>query len=117
MAHAAAASVRASIALLLSYAHASDTFVCCCCCQAFFKDLGDDKTTLGEWFKGVKKNMQRMIVARKTADGDSFDKGASELYLQHVMDMIAALQSDKCDATDADAAERALVPARGSNAG
>ena len=61
------------------------------CAQDFFKGVDDEATPLGIWYKGIKRNMQRLIALRMARDAESFDHSAPDLYLSHVREMCAAL--------------------------
>ena len=64
--------------------------------------IDDDSTALGIWYKGIKRNMQRLISLRVSRDAQSSDNSAPDLYLSHVRDMCAALSK----ANTAEAASR-----------
>lgn len=74
--------------------------------QQFFAELKDESTANGTWFKGIKKNMERMIAARKMAAGDSFDKSSNEIFLEHVKEMCAAFA--RADTSEAAARKLAV---------
>ena len=59
----------------------------------------------GIWFKGIKDQMERLIVQRKILAGESLDQSAAELFLYHVKEMCAAFAR----ADTAEAAARKLA--------
>lgn len=67
--------------------------------------MKDESTDDGSWFAGLKKQMQRLIAARKTIDGESFDQSANEIYLIHIKKLCTALSK----ANTAEAAARKLA--------
>ena len=59
--------------------------------QAFFyAALKDDSSEQREWYLGIKSKMERLIVQRKIVAGESMDKSATEIFLQHIKELSAA---------------------------
>ena len=67
--------------------------------QEFFKDLGDEASADGIWFKGIKGNMKRLIDGRNILENKNMDESANELFLKHVRLMGEAL--GKADSAEA----------------
>ena len=58
--------------------------------QAFFRDIKDEATPDGEWFKGIKTQMERLIVHRQIALAQPLDQSANEIFLNHIEDISQA---------------------------
>ena len=72
------------------------------CVQEFFANCLDEKTDEGEWFKGIKQQMKRIIVGRAIQDGRPLDESANDIFLVHIRRLCEALAR----ADTAESAER-----------
>lgn len=96
---------RACRARCRAQQRAERAFVLSVLAQDFFKNIDDEGSALGIWYKGIKKNMQRLIAQRIAREAGSFSEAAPDLYLNHVRDMCAAL-AKASQVPQAEAAER-----------
>ena len=58
--------------------------------QEWFRRLKSEEYDEGEWFANMKKNMKRLISARKSANGERFDHSAEDIFLTHVEELCLA---------------------------
>ena len=76
-----------------------------CATKAFFLNLNVTTSADGIWFKGIKNQMERLIVQRKLLLGESLDQSANEIFLVHVRALCASFSK----AGTAEAAARKLA--------